>query len=78
MKTVNAHQRKIVLDTSIPNCYNMYMKKRWNVSKEMERIAKCKKIHKLYTDCKKELLHNQQLFLNSKKETLEKALEWAR
>jgi hypothetical protein len=45
---------------------------------EMERIAKCKKIHKLYTDCKKELLHNQQLFLNSKKETLEKALEWAK
>jgi len=53
--------------------------KRWNaVCIEMERIAKCKKIHKLYTDCKKELLHNQQLFLNSKKETLEKALDWAK
>jgi hypothetical protein len=53
--------------------------KRWDaVCIEMERIAKCKKIHKLYTDCKKELLHNQQLFLNSKKETLEKALEWAK
>lgn len=43
MKTVNAQQRKIVLDTSIPNCYNMYMKKRWNVSQEMERIAKQKR-----------------------------------
>ena len=43
MKTVNAHQRKIVLDKSIPNCYNMYMKKRWNVSKEMERIAEQKR-----------------------------------
>lgn len=36
-------QRKIVLDKSIPNCYNMYMKKRWNVSQEMERIAKQKR-----------------------------------
>ena len=36
-------QRKIVLDKSIPNCYNMYMKKRWNVSKEMERIAEQKR-----------------------------------
>jgi hypothetical protein len=53
--------------------------KRWNaVCIEMERIAKCKKIHKLYTDCKEDMLHNQQLFLNSKKETLEKALEWAK
>ena len=39
MKTANAQQRKIVLDKSIPNCYNMYMKKRWNVAKELERIA---------------------------------------
>ena len=31
-------QRKILLDKSVPNCYNMYMKKRWNVSKELERI----------------------------------------
>lgn len=43
MKTANAQQRKIVLDKSIPNCYNMYMKKRWNVSQEMERIAKRKR-----------------------------------
>ena len=43
MKTVNAHQRKIVLDKSIPNCYNMYMKKRWNVAKELERIAERKR-----------------------------------
>ena len=39
MKTANAHQRKIVLDKSIPNCYNMYMKKRWNVPQELRRIA---------------------------------------
>jgi len=36
-------QRKIVLDKSIPNCYNMYMKKRWNVAKELERIAERKR-----------------------------------
>ena len=53
--------------------------KRWNaVCIEMERIAKCKKIHKLYTDCQEDLIHNQKLFLNSKKETLEKAVSWAR
>ena len=40
MKTANAQQRKIVLDKSIPNCYNMYMKKRWNVAKELERSKK--------------------------------------
>ena len=43
MKTANVHQRKIVLDKSIPNCYNMYMKKRWNVAKELERIAERKR-----------------------------------
>jgi hypothetical protein len=36
-------QRKIILDKSIPNCYNMYMKKRWNVAKELERIAERKR-----------------------------------
>jgi len=42
MKTVNAQRRKIILDKSIPNCYNMYMKKRWNVAKELERIKRKK------------------------------------
>jgi len=38
---------------------------RWNaVCTEMCRIAKSKKIHTLYTDCKKDLLHNQELFIN--------------
>jgi len=44
MKQGTAKQRKIVLDISVPNCYNMYMKKRWNVSKELERIHKKPKI----------------------------------
>ncbi len=43
MKTANVQQRKIVLDKSIPNCYNMYMKKRWNVANELERIAERKR-----------------------------------
>ena len=52
---------------------------RWNaVCTEMERIAKSKKIHEMFIQCKKDLVHNQQLFLSSKKETLEKALEWAK
>ena len=42
MKQGTANMRKIVLDKSVPNCYNMYMKKRWNVSKELERIKKKK------------------------------------
>jgi len=38
---------------------------RWEaVTNEMCRIAKSKKIHTMYTECKQDLLHNQQLFLN--------------
>jgi hypothetical protein len=48
---------------------------RWDaVCTEMERIAKCKKIHQLYVDCKEDLLHNQQLFLASKADRLETIL----
>ena len=39
--------------------------KRWEaVCTEMCRIAKSKKAHTLYVDCKADLLHNQNLFLN--------------
>ena len=38
---------------------------RWEaVCTEMCRIAKSKKIHTMYTECKEDLLHNQNLFLN--------------
>jgi len=38
---------------------------RWNaVCTEMCRIAKSKKAHAMYIDCKDDLIHNQQLFLN--------------
>jgi hypothetical protein len=38
---------------------------RWEAAcSEMCRIAKSKKIHSMYIDCKDDLLHNQQLFLN--------------
>ena len=38
---------------------------RWEaVCTEMCRIAKSKKIHSMYIDCKDDLLHNQQLFLS--------------
>ena len=38
---------------------------RWEaVCTEMCRIAKSKKIHSMYTSCKDDLIHNQQLFLN--------------
>lgn len=38
---------------------------RWEaVCAEMCRIAKSKKVHALYMDCKADLLHNQNLFLN--------------
>jgi hypothetical protein len=48
---------------------------RWDVvCTEMERIAKHKKIHQLYVDCKEDLLHNQQLFLASKANRLETIL----
>jgi hypothetical protein len=45
---------------------------------EMERIAKCKKIHEMFIQCKDDLLHNQELFLTNKKATLESILEWAK
>jgi len=38
---------------------------RWEaVTNEMCRIAKSKKIHTMYTECREDLIHNQQLFLN--------------
>jgi hypothetical protein len=38
---------------------------RWEaVCTEMCRIAKSKKIHTMYTNCKADLIHNQNLFLN--------------
>ena len=44
---------------------------RWEaVCAEMCRIAKSKKIHTMYTDCKEDLLHNQQLFLNKEPENI--------
>ena len=44
---------------------------RWEaVCTEMYRIAKSKKIHTMYTDCKEDLLHNQQLFLNKETENI--------
>ena len=44
---------------------------RWEaVCTEMCRIAKSKKIHTMYTDCKEDLLHNQQLFLNKETENI--------
>ena len=49
---------------------------RWDaVCTEMERIAKCKKIHQMFVDCKQDILHNQQLFLDSKANRLEKVLK---
>lgn len=44
---------------------------RWEaVCTEMCRIAKSKKIHTMYTNCKADLLHNQQLFLNKETENI--------
>ena len=38
---------------------------RWEaVCREMCRIAKSKKIHSMYVNCKDDLIHNQNLFLN--------------
>ena len=44
MTKATANIGKIVLDNAGKNCYNMYMKKRWNVSKELERIHSKPKI----------------------------------
>ncbi len=44
---------------------------RWEaVCTEMYRIAKSKKIHTMYTDCKEDLLHNQRLFLHKETENI--------
>lgn len=44
---------------------------RWNaVCTEMCRIAKSKKIHSMFTECKEDLLHNQQQFLNKRSSTI--------
>ena len=49
---------------------------RWDaVCTEMERIAKHKKIHEMYTHCKDDILWNQRLFLASKSDRLKKVLE---
>ena len=62
-----------VVDHSYDNISNNT--ERWNaVCNEMERIAKSKKIHQMYIDCKEDLLHNQQLFLASKANRLETIL----
>jgi hypothetical protein len=45
MTKATANIGKIVLDKSVPNCYNMYMKKRWNVSRELERIHNKPKVN---------------------------------
>jgi len=54
-------------DTVIDHSYDAIedTTERWEaVCAEMCKIAKSKKIHTLYTDCKDDLIHNQQLFLN--------------
>ena len=44
---------------------------RWEaVCAEMCRIAKSKKIHTMYTNCKADLIHNQTLFLNKEPENI--------
>ena len=44
---------------------------RWEaVTNEMCRIAKSKKTYQMYTECKEDLLHNQNLFLNRESETI--------
>jgi hypothetical protein len=44
---------------------------RWEaVCTEMCRIAKSKKTHSMYIDCKDDLIHNQQLFLNKETENI--------
>ncbi len=44
---------------------------RWEaVCAEMCRIAKSKKTHSMYVDCKDDLIHNQTLFLNKEPENI--------
>jgi len=44
---------------------------RWDaVCSEMCRLAKSKKIHSMFVECKADLLHNQRLFLNKKAENI--------
>ena len=54
-------------DTVVDHSYDSIENptERWHaVCTEMCRIAKSKKIHSMFTECKADLLHNQQLFLN--------------
>jgi hypothetical protein len=54
-------------DTAIDHSYDTIEDptERWNaVCTEMCRIAKSKKMHSVYVDCKDDLIHNQNLFLN--------------
>ena len=54
-------------DTFIDHSYDIIEDptERWEaVCTEMCRIAKSKKIHSLYINCKDDLIHNQNLFLN--------------
>ncbi len=54
-------------DTVIDHSYDTIEDptERWEaVCTEMCRIAKSKKIHTMYTNCKDDLIHNQNLFLN--------------
>ena len=60
-------------DTVVDHSYDQIedVTKRWEaVCTEMCRIAKSKKTHTMYTDCREDLLHNQQLFLNKKVEKI--------
>ncbi len=68
-------------DTVIDHSYDSIEDntKRWDaVCIEMERIAKCKKIHEMFIQCKDDLLHNQELFLSNKKTILESILKWTK
>ena len=60
-------------DTVIDHSYDSIEDhtQRWEaVTNEMCRIAKSKKAYEMYTECKQDLLHNQQLFLNRESETI--------
>ena len=60
-------------DTVIDHSYDLIEDPtlRWEaVCAEMCRIAKSKKVHSMYADCKDDLRHNQDLFLNKKAENI--------